>query len=132
MPKNKNKVKIASTELERAGMNVYVEDWMSCCLVSPRTLTLSRCVRFPEFLINCISDEPFGCHVKYSGAARPPPSPQSLAKQNLLHSLLGDNPGGSWLVVPGWCSSASVQIHGGCGSAAFPEFLGSRVPSETS
>lgn len=132
MPKNENKVKIASTEIECAGMNVYVEDWMSCCLVSPGMLTLSCCVRCPEFLINCISDEPLSCHVKYSGTACPPPSTQPLARQNLLHSLPGDNPGGSWLAVPGWCSSASVQIRGGCGSATFQESLGSRVPSETS
>lgn len=57
MPKNENKVKIASIEIEYAGMNAYVEDWMTFCLVSPRMLTFFHCVRFPEFLINCMPDE---------------------------------------------------------------------------
>lgn len=131
MPRNENKVKIASTEIECAVMTMCVEDWMTCCLVSPRTLTSPQCVRLPEFLINCMPDEPLSCRVQYHGTACPPPCTQPLAKQNLLHSLPGDNPRGSWLLVPGWCSSSSVQIRGGCGSSAFQEFLGSRAPSET-
>jgi len=43
MPKNKNKVKIASIEIEYTGTNADVEDWMTCCLVSPRMLTFFHC-----------------------------------------------------------------------------------------
>lgn len=72
MPKNENKVKIASTEIECAGMTMYVEDWMTCCLVSPRMLTSSHWA--PK---NCLPDELLSCRGKYSGTAVP----------NLAHSL---------------------------------------------